>query len=307
MDSNPDTKLIDRTVSPNYHYHRQRAGVYGWRKRCLYFWVLTLGLLSLLNLALTIWMLRLLRFNWRGMGTMKFTRDNIILNGNTVFNQPLRVANLQAPNGNLNLISDRSVVMQAFDNNSNISNSLYIGPNGIISQGPKFEVKNKFGHTVFAVTPDNMTIKLNTLNVNSKNGGRFKTSVQTPLIRSPPSESLKLESLTRTLELESNGIDMKALAGPINVLSLQDITLNSQEGKINLAGGRIYFPNLPKLNSGNNDIENPRNLNSDNIVNQGEEHYKGVFQLCICENGRLFLTLPDSNCKGTFKICDKIV
>ncbi|CAK9299739.1 unnamed protein product [Gordionus sp. m RMFG-2023] len=98
MDSNPDTKLIDRTVSPNYHYHRQRAGVYGWRKRCLYFWVLTLGLLSLLNLALTIWMLRLLRFNWRGMGTMKFTRDNIILNGNTVFNQPLRVANLQAPN-----------------------------------------------------------------------------------------------------------------------------------------------------------------------------------------------------------------
>lgn len=37
-------------------------GIYGWRKRCLYLFVLLLMILILINLALTIWILKVMNF-----------------------------------------------------------------------------------------------------------------------------------------------------------------------------------------------------------------------------------------------------
>ncbi|CAB1438504.1 unnamed protein product [Pleuronectes platessa] len=39
-----------------------KVGIYGWRKRCLYFFVLLLMILILVNLALTIWILKVMNF-----------------------------------------------------------------------------------------------------------------------------------------------------------------------------------------------------------------------------------------------------
>ena len=39
------------------------VGVYGWRKRCLYFFVLLLVALIVVNLGLTVWILVVLKFN----------------------------------------------------------------------------------------------------------------------------------------------------------------------------------------------------------------------------------------------------
>ncbi|CAL8281341.1 unnamed protein product [Arctogadus glacialis] len=39
-----------------------KVGIYGWRKRCLYLFVLLLMLLILVNLALTIWILKVMSF-----------------------------------------------------------------------------------------------------------------------------------------------------------------------------------------------------------------------------------------------------
>lgn len=39
-----------------------KVGIYGWRKRCLYFFVLLLMILILINLALTIWILKVMNF-----------------------------------------------------------------------------------------------------------------------------------------------------------------------------------------------------------------------------------------------------
>ncbi|MEQ2285318.1 hypothetical protein AMECASPLE_030482, partial [Ameca splendens] len=39
-----------------------KVGIYGWRKRCLYFFVLLLLILILINLALTIWILKVMNF-----------------------------------------------------------------------------------------------------------------------------------------------------------------------------------------------------------------------------------------------------
>lgn len=40
-----------------------RLGVYGWRKRCLYSLVLTLMIIVILNLALTVWLLKVMGFS----------------------------------------------------------------------------------------------------------------------------------------------------------------------------------------------------------------------------------------------------
>lgn len=38
-------------------------GIYGWRKRCLYLFVLLLLIILVVNFALTIWILRVMWFN----------------------------------------------------------------------------------------------------------------------------------------------------------------------------------------------------------------------------------------------------
>jgi len=42
---------------------RLEIGIYGWRKRCLYFFLLLLLVIIAVNLALTIWILVVLDFN----------------------------------------------------------------------------------------------------------------------------------------------------------------------------------------------------------------------------------------------------
>uniref|UniRef100_A0A8C0JJI4 Sarcoglycan zeta n=2 Tax=Caniformia TaxID=379584 RepID=A0A8C0JJI4_CANLU len=38
------------------------VGIYGWRKRCLYFFVLLLLVTMIVNLAMTIWILKVMNF-----------------------------------------------------------------------------------------------------------------------------------------------------------------------------------------------------------------------------------------------------
>lgn len=38
-------------------------GIYGWRKRCLYFLILLIMILAVINLSLTIWIMQVMDFN----------------------------------------------------------------------------------------------------------------------------------------------------------------------------------------------------------------------------------------------------
>ena len=40
-----------------------KVGVYGWRKRCLYLFILLLMVIVIVNLALTIWILKVMQFS----------------------------------------------------------------------------------------------------------------------------------------------------------------------------------------------------------------------------------------------------
>lgn len=49
-------------VQSSENPHVYKVGIHGWRKRCLYFFVLLLMFLILINLALTIWILKVMKF-----------------------------------------------------------------------------------------------------------------------------------------------------------------------------------------------------------------------------------------------------
>ncbi|KAI4479822.1 hypothetical protein M0802_014339 [Mischocyttarus mexicanus] len=54
--------LEDRTSSGRTCKGGFRLGIYGWRKKCLYSLVLTLMIIVILNLALTVWLLKVMGF-----------------------------------------------------------------------------------------------------------------------------------------------------------------------------------------------------------------------------------------------------
>lgn len=45
---------------PRYHF---KIGIYGWRKRCLYILILGLLVMVIINLALTLWVLKVMEFS----------------------------------------------------------------------------------------------------------------------------------------------------------------------------------------------------------------------------------------------------
>lgn len=62
------SEALERTaalaaVSQNDNDKENPIGLYGWRKRCLYFFILLLVVVIITNLALTIWILVVLNFS----------------------------------------------------------------------------------------------------------------------------------------------------------------------------------------------------------------------------------------------------
>ena len=58
------SSLLSFTLSsPSLCVLMPNAGIYGWRKRCLYFFLLLLLVVIVVNLGLTIWIIVVLDFN----------------------------------------------------------------------------------------------------------------------------------------------------------------------------------------------------------------------------------------------------
>ena len=75
-------------------------------------------------------------------------------------------------------------------------------------------------------------------------GLKFDTSVQTPLVKAGDHQTLTLESLTKKMYMNAaEGININANAHDIKATSLQDMTLKSQNGQVNLTL-ESYFSSL---------------------------------------------------------------
>jgi hypothetical protein len=73
------------------------VGIYGWRKRCLYVFILLLTIVIVVNLALTIWIMTVLDFSTSGMGALKIDEDGIRVEGRSEFDRTVKFSQLSAP------------------------------------------------------------------------------------------------------------------------------------------------------------------------------------------------------------------
>ncbi|KAF7639486.1 hypothetical protein Mgra_00001163 [Meloidogyne graminicola] len=69
--------VVHSTTKPVPDSDIYRVGIYGWRKRCLYAFILVLTLVVFINLAFTFWIMTVLDFSLGGMGALKIEEDRI--------------------------------------------------------------------------------------------------------------------------------------------------------------------------------------------------------------------------------------
>ncbi|XP_071391896.1 zeta-sarcoglycan isoform X3 [Centroberyx affinis] len=183
------------------------VGLYGWRKRCFYFFLLLLLVIMIVNLALTVWIIKVMNFSVDGMGNLQLNQDGIRLEGISEFLLPLYVNEIQSRrDSSLVLRSEKNVTLNARNNQGQLTGQLTVGSEGAV-----------FGH-----------------------------SVETPLIQARTSEDLKLESPTRTLTMEApRGVEVSAATGTLKVGGRKDLQLQSTEGEILLDAGTIRLGSLP--------------------------------------------------------------
>ncbi|GIY85663.1 gamma-sarcoglycan [Caerostris extrusa] len=93
----PRTSLADNSSLGHHHNSSvYRIGIYGWRKRCLYLLVVTLFFMVVVNLALTIWIIRVMDFSINGMGRLRILKDGLRLEGKSHFLHSVYAAKIQS-------------------------------------------------------------------------------------------------------------------------------------------------------------------------------------------------------------------
>ncbi|XP_008844297.1 zeta-sarcoglycan isoform X2 [Nannospalax galili] len=190
------------------------VGIYGWRKRCLYFFVLLLLVTMIVNLAMTIWILKV----------MNFTVDSPLV-----------------------LQSDRNVTVNARNHMGQLTGQLTVGAEAVEAQCKRFEVRtSEDDRLLFSADEDEITIGAEKLKVTGTEGAVFGHSVETPHIRAEPSQDLRLESPTRSLIMEApRGVQVRAAAGDFKATCRKELHLQSTEGEIFLNADTIRLGNLP--------------------------------------------------------------
>ncbi|XP_055926842.1 delta-sarcoglycan-like [Argiope bruennichi] len=283
------TSLVDNSsLSPHQSSSVYRIGIYGWRKRCLYFLVIILFSMVIINLALTIWIIRVMDFSINGMGRLRIFRDGIRLEGRSHFLHTIYAAKIQSRRDqDLKLESSRNITINARNKEGKITNRLTLGPTSMTSFAEKFTIKNRKGETLFQADDKEVVISTERLRVTGSGGIRFQGSVQTPLVTAEPFQQLRLESPTRTLNVKApEGIGIESRAGDISASCLKDLKLTSKEGSIWLDSERVELRNLKTA-----------------IPTTRGRSYPGIYQLCACENGRLFLAPPEKACQADNIVC----
>ncbi|KAG5853001.1 hypothetical protein ANANG_G00068500 [Anguilla anguilla] len=265
------------------------AGISGWRKRCLYFFLLLLMILILVNLALTIWILKVMNFTIDGMGNLRITPTGLELAGDSEFLQPLYAKEIQSrPGSPLLLQSSRNVSINILDGRNVPVTQLVTGSSGVRACSKLLEVKSNSGKLLFSADDREIVVGADRLRVPGAEGAVFSRSVETPHVRAEPFKELRLESPTRSLFMEApKGVQLLAEAGDIQATCRNEMRLESKDGQITLDASRIKLPRLPQGQSSS----------------AGPKH--AAFEACVCPNGRLFISQAGtgSTCLTSTSIC----
>ncbi|XP_049865028.1 zeta-sarcoglycan-like [Pectinophora gossypiella] len=285
---NNNTARDTKAESIRNSYNSQfKVGIYGWRKKCLYILVMSLMLMMIINLALTLWVLKVLDFNSEGMGQLRIVPGGLQLLGQALVLDSLFTSSIKSRRGQpISIESSRNFSVSTRDSHGMLQSRLFLGHDRLEVNAGRLEVRDSRGALILGAGQDSVTVGADTLVVASPAGATFHTAAQTPLVRAPPSKQLVLESPTRSLDMHAaQSIALESRAGDISASCLSTFRLKSTAGAIRLDAPSIY---MPKLKSA---LPLPPST-----PHSHDPHHQNIYQLCACANGKLFLAPPHGAC-----------
>ncbi|XP_059482697.1 delta-sarcoglycan [Neocloeon triangulifer] len=264
------------------------VGIYGWRKRCLYLLIVVLVAVVIVNLSLTLWLLKVMQFSSEGMGRLKVVDDGLQLQGRAMVLDSLIASTIRSrPGTPISIDSSHNFSVNARDHLGRTVSRLILGSDQFECLARGFRVTDPKGEVLFSATRGEVEIRAETLRVTG--GAVFDGSVQTPMVRADSGYELKLESPTRSLHVKApQGVSIEARAGEISANCLSDMKLQSVAGTVRLEAANVFMPGLREASRGSG---------------QSSRATQDVYQLCACANGRVFLAQPDVACAADSDVC----
>uniref|UniRef100_A0A673N2P5 Delta-sarcoglycan-like n=1 Tax=Sinocyclocheilus rhinocerous TaxID=307959 RepID=A0A673N2P5_9TELE len=281
----PQRNNVQNTEKPQVY----KVGIYGWRKRCLYFFVLLLMILIVVNLALTIWILKVMNFTIVSAVFYSGLHYHLLGIDSLTDLEPLYAKEIQSrPGSPLFLQSSKNVSVNILNEKKQLVSQLIAGSHGVHARGKMLEVKSSAGKLLFSADDHEVVVGAERLRVMGAEGAVFSNSVETPHVRAEPFKELRLESPTRSLYMEApKGVKIEADAGDFQATCRSDLRLESKDGEISLDARKIKLLRLP----------------------EGKASPSGtrqtVFEVCVCPNGKLFLSQAGtgSTCQISSNLC----
>ncbi|XP_026220817.1 gamma-sarcoglycan [Anabas testudineus] len=255
--------------------HVYKIGIYGWRKRCLYLFVLLLIVILVVNFALTIWILRVMWFNTEGMGFLQVHSDGVKLEeGESEFLFPVYAQEIHSREDSPLLVhSLENVSLSARNEDGDVTGRVSVGPKEAQGHARNLLINSHNDNMLFKADGSQAEIGPDKLRVTGPEGALFQHSVEVPVLRSELFKDLRLESPTRSLTMDApKGVHIKALAGNIEAASNMDVILQSSVGLLVLDAETVRMPRLPLGEGGL-----PGNA-------------QGLYEVCVCPSGKLFLS-----------------
>ncbi|KAJ3590327.1 hypothetical protein NHX12_008279 [Muraenolepis orangiensis] len=269
------TTTQDFSASQDTPDHVYKIGIYGWRKRCLYLFVLLLLTILVVNSALTIWIVRVMWFNTDGMGLLEVHQDSVRLQeGESEFLFPLYANEIHSRNTSSLLVnSDENVFLNARNLNGDVTGRISVGPMQVQGHAQKLLIHSPSDQMLFMADGKEVVVGTGKLHVLGADGALFQHSVEVPLIRSEPQKDLRLESPTRSLTMDApSKVQLKAMSGNIEAATNMDFILQSSKGLLVLDAETVRMPSLPLSNGA--------------VLGNTQ----GLYEVCVCPSGKLVLS-----------------
>lgn len=274
-----------------------RLGIYGWRKRCLYILILGLLVMVIVNLALTLWVLKVMEFSSEGMGQLKIVTGGLRLEGTAYVLDSLIASSIRSRRGQPIVIeSSRNLTLTTRDERGFRNNLIFLGNDRFECLSNNFKVMDDRGMLLFSADKNEVVVGADVLRITGDGGTIFSGSVQTSMVRAASGHTLRLESPTRSLDIRAPaGIHIESRSGDLNTLTLNDIKLRSTEGAIRLDAATVLMPGLPTATS----LPRPSSgLGGGRHAGANPAPAHEIYQLCVCSNGKLFLVAGHSVCSA---------
>ncbi|CAL4135308.1 unnamed protein product [Meganyctiphanes norvegica] len=294
-----------------------KLGTSGWRRRCLYTLLLALLVISIINLSLTLWILKTLHFNVDGMGNLEVITGGVKLSGTSFLSADVFASRISSRKDNDLSINGYYNLSMATTNINETIKALHIGVDDVTASARGFRVFNNEGVELFAAMDDgDLRVDAKHFNVTGSDGASFKDSMQTPLLYSEGAQALRIESVTRDLNAQTPGeLRVEARDGDISATSRYNAQLIADRGAIRFENPNIYLPKLlatgppeepeatPPTMTKETQVEKPSSPTAgpfsdskSNMDAQVEKNKVEIFQVCVCPSGRLFVVASDAAC-----------